>query len=263
MPCPALVLSILLLAVVGRAEPLTAHRPGEADPPQVIPPGSLQLEGGFGFERQTEDEDDPDTHTLEVPTLEVRIGVLPRLEFDLVADGYVYEHRLGTSNRSSGSDLEFRTKAFLFDQHELLPATSFRVALSIPTGSDAVTSAGWDPALGVLAHWNLGKRFDLVANLGFSAPTQGANDARRVFQIDPKLSLEASLSPRWIVFLEYLAEIKTRGEEDKHSVNGGVSFLLHDDLQLDLSGGVGLNAAAHDFFVGGGAVWRFTPPWAR
>jgi len=75
--------------------------------------------------------------------------------------------------------------------------------------------------------------------------------------------LEASLSPRWIVFLEYLAEIKARGEENEHSVNGGVSFLLRDNLQLDLSAGVGLNDAAHDFFVGAGAVWRFSPPWAR
>ena len=58
-------------------------------------------------------------------------------------------------------------------------------------------------------------------------------------------------------FVEYFGGVKTRGEDDEHSVDGGFTWLVNDDLQLDLSAGVGLNHAAPDFFVSAGFAWRY------
>ena len=43
----------------------------------------------------------------------------------------------------------------------------------------------------------------------------------------------------------------------QHFFNGGFTILLSDDIQFDVRGGVGLNDAAEDYFVGTGLSIRF------
>ena len=42
----------------------------------------------------------------------------------------------------------------------------------------------------------------------------------------------------------------------EHYLDGGLTFLLTDDLQLDWRAGFGLNDASDDFFTGVGFVFR-------
>ena len=102
----------------------------------------------------------------------------------------------------------------------------------------------------------LDERFGLDANLGFAGPTQGVDDSGRVFEVDPSVSLEGSLTSRLSAFVEYFSTIRASGEEDEHGMDGGFTYLLSDDLQIDLSAGAGLNRATPDFFVGFGIAWR-------
>jgi hypothetical protein len=43
-------------------------------------------------------------------------------------------------------------------------------------------------------------------------------------------------------------------------MDGGFTWLVSDNLQLDISAGAGLNHAAPDFFISAGAAWRFALP---
>jgi hypothetical protein len=43
----------------------------------------------------------------------------------------------------------------------------------------------------------------------------------------------------------------------EHYFDGGFTFSVTNNLQLDVRGGSGLNAAANDYFIGSGAVVRF------
>jgi hypothetical protein len=253
----ALVLFACFVCGVGQAEPLVADRPGEAENTSIVPQGAIQLEGGFKFERQT-GGDDPDTDTTTVPELLLRIGILPVAELRLSADGFVHEDRAGASNRSSGSDLELGAKLRCFDQDGLRPTTALLAALSFPTGGRAVTSDGFDPRGSLLLNWELGERFGLDANLGFAGPTQGVDDSRRVFELKPALSLEASITQRASAFVEYFSTLRPSGGEDEHSIDSGLTYLLSDAIQLDLSAGVGLNRVAPDFFIGAGVAWRWS-----
>jgi hypothetical protein len=49
----------------------------------------------------------------------------------------------------------------------------------------------------------------------------------------------------------------------KSFCRGGFTFLVNDDLQLDVSAGAGLNDAAPDFFVAAGVAWRLPRLRAR
>lgn len=240
-----------------------ADRPGVATPPTLIPNGAIQVEGGVEFRRQT-GGDGADTDTLEVPDLLVRVAATQWLELRLEADGLLYEFRDGASSRALGSDLTVAAKLGLRDPRGFLPKTSLLVELSLPVGSDAATSNGFDPTLEGLYQWDLDELTAVIVNTGFSGPTQGRDDDRRVFQFDPRISFERQLAANLGAFFEYYGEIKTGGVADEHSLGGGFSLRVSKRrLQLDVSAGGGLNRAAPDWFVGAGLAIRFSAPWSR
>lgn len=85
---------------------------------------------------------------------------------------------------------------------------------------------------------------------------QGVHDSRRVFQIQPEVSLGVALPRRWSAFVEYFSTLRARGRPDEHSLDGGFAWLASDDVQLDASAGVGLSEAAPDLFVDVGIACR-------
>ncbi len=94
---------LALLASHASAEPISSNRPGQSSPPTVVGPGVFQIEGGLLFERETNGS--PNTNTITVPQVQLRVGLLSFLEAQLYADGYIFENRSGASDRSSGSDM--------------------------------------------------------------------------------------------------------------------------------------------------------------
>src|SRR5262245_37705295 len=255
----ALVLGSLLCAAAAAAEPLSADRPGVANPPDVVASGAIQLEGGLLFERETHGSG-PNTSTVTVPGGLLRVGLLSFLEFRVSANGYVFEKQSSGSNRSSGSDLAIGSRARLLDQQGIRPATALEFDLSLPTGSDAVTSGGVDPSGLLLVEWSFCDRFVLDGNLGLASVSRGNHVSGRAFQVSPSLSLGASLGASTQLFVEYYATFSDRSIPDKNALDGGFSWLVDDDLQLDFSAGAGLDHAAPDFSVSAGVAWRFFLP---
>ncbi len=258
-------LAVLLGAAAASAQaPITeADRPGFADPPTIIPRDAIQLESGVQLERES-GGDAPDTGTLTLPDLLLRVGILERLELRLEAEGLLYEFREGESDRALGSDLVASTKVGLWEQRRWLPETGVLFSLSFPVGSEAATSGGVDPELAGLYQWTLGKQTALVLNTVFGAPSLGNDDDRRIFQFDPRLSLDRQVTLEFGAFIEYYGEIKTGGEADEHSLDAGITWLLvRHRLQLDVSGGGGLNEAAPDWFISAGLSLRFNSPWSK
>lgn len=252
-------LPLLVPGAGAAADVISADRPGVANPPSVVAPGTVQFEGGLLVQGETDDPGDPDTVSYALPDGALRVGLVHDLELRLESYGFQFLEREGASNQAVGSDLALLAKWRLRDQAGLLPAFALLPALSLPTGGDAVTSDGFDPSLGLLGAWALAERWHLTSNLVFGAPTQGVDDSRRIFQLAPSVSLDFVITSRWNTFVEYYGTVNSGGVSDQHSVDGGLSFLVNDNLQLDLSAGGGLDAAAPDWFVSTGFAWRFRP----
>ena len=257
---------LLVLAVLLGNDPATAQRaisqsdrPGETDAPTIIPRDAIQFEGGIRFERKTEGED---VDTLTVPELTLRIGVAEWLELRAQMDGFLYELRDGASNRALASDFQIGAKLGGIRQRGLWPELGALVGVSMPVGSRAATSDGFDPLLDGLYQWQLGEETALVVNTRFSAPTQGSDDPRRVFQFEPQVSLEWQATPAIGLYVEYFGALRTAGVDAEHSLDGGVTWLLaRRRIQLDLSGGGGVDGDAPDWFVAAGVTLRFDAPW--
>ena len=252
----AFIIGSLLLVATAAADPLSADRPGVTNPPDVVVPGAIQFEGGFSFERETHGGG-PNVNTITLPQGLLRVGLPYSLEFRVSADGYVLEEPSSGDDRSSGSDLLVGSRVRLLDQQGIRPATALEFDLSLPTGSDAVTSGGVDPSGLLLVQWEFWDRFVLGGNLGLASVSPGEHDSGRAFQVAPSLSLGASIGARANVFIEYYATFGDSGVAPQNAIDGGLSWLVNDDLQLDISAGVGLSDAAPDFPVSSGAAWGF------
>jgi hypothetical protein len=255
----AFALALLLWPLFASAEgPLQANRLGKADPPTVLAPGVAHIESGITFERETGNESDADG--LTAPDLELRLGVFQRVELQLYADGLVQEWRGARGNPTGGSDLELDARVALFPQAGWRPATAVEVGVSFPVGSDFATSAGFDPKGEILYAWDFAEVWNLTGNLDFVSETQGDDDHSRSFVFRPELALGLGITERWSTFIEYFGVIDSKAA-DQHSIDAGVLFLVSHQVQLDLNAGVGLNAAAPDFFVGVGVAWELPRLW--
>ena len=68
-----------------------------------------------------------------------------------------------------------------------------------------------------------------------------------------------SLTDRLGAYVEWYALFPHSADTAKpeNYLNGGFTFLINDNFQLDAFSGLGLNSAADDYFVGVGAVIRY------
>jgi hypothetical protein len=236
----ALAAGLLLCAPMPSiAEPIQADRPGQADPAFVVGRGTVQIEMGATYSRERNGEH-VDTWTFPEPLL--RVGVLDRAELRLAADGVVIRDVHGATTAHTGSDLEVSTKIRILEQAVWLPMTSMLAGLTFPTGGRAVTSAGYDPFGTLLVSWQIGERFSVDADLGLAAPTQGSDHPGRVVETFVAASWGMSLSESVGTFLEYDTTLRASGRPDAHTLEGGLTYLVTDDLQLDVSAGTGLDA---------------------
>lgn len=235
------------------AEPLAANRPGQANPPSVVGADVLQLEGGINFERQTDGA--PNTDTLTLPGVELRYGLTDRVELQLAGDGFVQEWRDDASDKNGLSDIGVAARLLVAGQQDWRPAAAFNIGVSLPLGSDFVTSDGYDPQVEFLYAWDIGERWNLNGNFDWASESQGKDDSSRHTVFRPQLALGRVFNQRVGGFVEYYGVIE-EDAPDQHSMDGGLTYLASDDLQFDISAGLGLNDAAPDYFVSAGIAWR-------
>ena len=72
-------------------------------------------------------------------------------------------------------------------------------------------------------------------------------------------TVATSLSESLGMYTEWYALFPDNAEtaQVEHYLNGGFTFLLNDDLQIDIRTGTGINGNADDFFAGIGMSIRF------
>jgi hypothetical protein len=96
----------------------------------------------------------------------------------------------------------------------------------------------------------LNQRWSLGYNLG--AEWNGES-AEPVFVYT--LSTGFDLTARLATYVEAFGFIPQYTEQD-HRANGGVTYRIGNNFQLDAMGGIGLSEAAPDYFIGSGLSFR-------
>ena len=264
---------LLLVSAPARGQDsgsLVTDRPDQTESAETVPASSLQLELGWTYALEGEDGIELRTHA--VPGMLLRIGLGAGIEARIGFAGWISQDEevtdplLGPGFDQSGvgaGDAELGVKWEIAE----LEGAGTRIALlggvSLPIGAEGLGSERADPTFRLAISNELSDRVSLGYNVGVLWETVDAMAA-------PAAALETQayllytvafgfgITERVGAFVEgfgFLGMVADR--PDRHSVDGGVTLLLSDTIQLDASAGLGLTSAAEDWFVGAGVSARF------
>ncbi|HEV2851816.1 MAG TPA: transporter [Thermoanaerobaculia bacterium] len=243
----------------GLPDPLEPDRPDFTEGTSTIPTGHYQLEGGYTFTRQGEED------SWSLGELLLRIGVSDRVEARLDAGSYssVDPGVPGASKLSGYEDPSIGVKIRLnTDDPNLLPPgwphLALLLATSVPVGSDDLTSDEWQPEAKLALGWDFTDRFSLGSTLIFAYPSDPADSDERFSQLAASLSAGFSLTDRWGAYFEgYGFNKESRDGSSTTYLDTGFSYLLSNDAQLDVRVGAGLDDPSPSWYAGFGGTVRF------
>lgn len=244
---------------------LVTDRPDFTESTETIPYGRFQLEMGYTFTYDREGNDRTRDHTA--PELLLRVGIVENFELRFGWLGYSFTEAQGQERTRAGrrvtneawsqgsNDFELGFKLKIAEQDGLRPHLAILGAATFPSGSANVSSGDVEPLGALLWAYDLSENVALAGQFVLAAPVE---DSRRFVQTAASLSLGISLTDRLGTYVEYIGTFHNARDSDcAHTVNGGFTYLITNNLQIDIRAGAGLNEEADDFFTGAGLSWRF------
>jgi hypothetical protein len=177
--------------------------------------------------------------------LELRFGVFPLSE-----DAESFE--------SGIADLLLGTKLALTSQSGLLPELALIMHMTVPTGSTSFTANRVLPGFNLLYGWDVTETAWIAGgtscNVLVNDDTFVASDTWAT-----SMSLGDQITDRLGYFGEWFAIVPDDPAEKSvlNHVDGGLVYLLTDDIQWDVRIGKGLSQNSDDYFVGTGMGIRF------
>ena len=208
---------------------ITTDRPDQTESAVVLSTGQIQVESGISIENSQSN----------INTL-FRIGIIKGIEIRINSN-YLINDELSFMKKSSFSDFEVGAKFRVFDKTSNNTKVAFLSHLSIPTAIEVFSNNVY----GILSRLNvshdLNNESQIGYNLGYNKFKK--NDGQFVYTIVYGRSLDS-----FGIFFEIF------GDDSKNSSNinfdSGITYLLDNKKQLDLSIGKGINNDM--FFISGG-----------
>lgn len=253
--------ALLLAAHAAQADPddaISPDRPGFANAPDVVGKGRVQLETSVQWDRER--HDDEHERTVSTPTL-LRFGVSDKVELRLETDGRDIVHDVdpATGERTTTvgyADTSLGVKWRLAEQQGARPSLALLGEVELPSGSRDLRGRGARPAVYLPAGWDLDRGWSVQFEPGVAME----NDERgaRYRYGFMALTLAKELTERWQGFAEVAApQIASRGHGGTQAaVDGGFTYRVSKDCQLDLSVVHGLDHQTPDLSVAFGLSMR-------
>jgi hypothetical protein len=229
--------------------PIDTDRPDQTESSALVPHRHVQLEFGVGYS-----EDAPDDEVLEAPALLVRYGLIDRLELRFEIPTLTTQFASGAE--SDFSDPALGAKISLWAEKGWRPEAALLVGTTIPVGSNDISSNRFDPAFRFSFGHTLPRDLSFGYNLGVAwatAPEEDGSGHDTAARLEYTAALGYDFTERWGAFIEVFGDTPLNDSlGPAHSLDGGLTFLLRENIQFDLAGGFGLSAEAPDWFVTAG-----------
>jgi hypothetical protein len=239
---------------------ISTDRPDQSESPDVVPLKHIQFEAGLSFER-FEPNPNPVGFTVDnfsTPDLLVRYGLIRNMELRFgtsVTTTKVNLPPLVGSSETEFGPLMIGGKFKLAEEGEILPATSFLAEIEMPALTIKESDSYFNPTIKMCFSNGLSSEAELSYNIGVNFDNEGS-ETRSTFLYT--LSLGLSLSDRVGIYGEVYGFIPFEsGGSSTNYIDAGLTYLVKNNLQLDISAGYGLQSNVRHFFIAAGVSARF------
>lgn len=239
---------------------IVTDRPDFTEASSTVGAGRIQIEAGYTF--TSDDANGIRSNSHSYPEVLLRIGILEWLELRIVQN-ILNEEMTGSTGRmrSDGlDDLSLGVKIGLTEQGGCLPEMALILQTTIPTGTEIFRADEMLPGANLLYSWSVIEDFLSVG--GSTQINRARDDSFHFFyEIAQSLTIAYSLTRQLGAYTEYFGIFPSSatdpGAVPQNFFNGGFTFLLTNNIQLDIRAGVGLNQGADDYFAGSGVSIRY------
>ena len=200
---------------------LTSERPDQTESSLVLSKGHVQIETGISIE-----DSESNINTL------FRIGIIDGIEMRLNSN-YLINDNISNLKKSSFSDFEIGAKFKILDEDNNRIKIGFLTHLSVPTAPEIFSYNEYGLLSRLLVSHDIKNDSQIGYNIGYNKYNN--YDGQFIYTLVYGKSLGS-----FGVFFEIF------GEESSNNSNlnfdSGITYLVDNDKQLDLSIGRGLNS---------------------
>ncbi len=240
--------------------PIVTDRPDFTESPATVGYGVVQLETGYTYTYDSDSSGSTRSHSF--PQSLFRIGMLAEW-FELRIDWNYADNRVnnfggGIDTISGGEDLGIGCKFALTEQECILPETGLILQMSVPTGERELSANRVLPGVGYLYGWELNEKVSLGGETQLNLSVDDESNGTYT-EFAQSLTSGYGWTENLHSFFEWyvLAPSGADTNHNQHYIDGGFTYLINDNIQWDISAGLGLNDAADDYFIGSGLSIRW------
>ena len=224
------------------SEPIVTDRPTQSAASTVVPLGAAIVEYGFIYESAG------DITNTTLANLHARIGLLKFAELRITQNIQQVKSDATDTKVSGLSPITLGTKVHLVTERGALPQTSIIGQVTLNNGKDEFRPGKTIPEVRLNFSNTLGEYWSLGYNVGMQFPE---NNTTTLYSA----VLGYSFLPGWTAFAEPYGFFYE--EDADHRFNTGLIYLVKNNFQVDLTGGIGLSDISPDYFIGFGAAIGF------
>ena len=242
-------------------EPLIGDRPDFTESSTTVGLGVKQVEMGYTYTFDNDGTTQTKSHSY--PEMLWRVGIYADwLELRIAYNfGDVFGATESTETRtttSGGEDLYLGFKIALTPQDGILPETALVLQTTVASGDDVFSAGSALPGFNYIYSWALDNDWSLAGQTQWNR-AMDAETTRPYSEFSQSLAIGKSFSEKLGGYYEWFCLIPDGADSApvEHYMDGGFTYLLHNNLQLDVRAGFGLNEESADYFAGTGLIFRY------
>ncbi len=238
---------------------MNTDRPDKTEGPYTVDAGHVQLEmnlASYSYDRRNPQDEARRVQTLNIVSTNFRIGLLDRLEFDLISDNFLWlrdeDLRTGVADETSGAgDTTVRFKFNLWGNDGGKSAFGLIPFVTFPTASAGLGVE--DTAFGLILPLAVALPHEF--SLGVMSEFEFVRDERD--ELNFVWVNSATIGREIVKNVEGYVEIFAAIDPDRTSAaeitfDLGVTYAVNENVQLDAGVNIGITREAEDWnpFVG-------------
>jgi len=237
---------ISISSIAQKAESIRSSRPGQAIEAFTVGKRVGQVQAGFAYTWWDVGAFSYGENGYETV---LRYGILEKLELNALLNVTT----LGVGDRLSATGLSsfhVGAKYNVYEGEGLIPSVGAQFRLKLPAVSELFRPDNVATQFTISAQNLLTDKLGLTFNTGLD--WSGFDSGASWFYV---VNLSHPIADRWGVFIENYGN-RRRGLTRPY-FDGGCSFLINTNLQLDFSAGANFQDLFNEYFISPGLSWRF------